>query len=127
MRWLEFCDKYRFHYPIKPSCSDISTFDISLVYPLQQDNVRKVYLAVKDIDFVKSVWVFGSSVTFKCTEYSDLDLCIEMQPYSSNEQCNEVSHAVYSACECNIDILWFDRLCRSDRVYVDIMKGVKIK
>ena len=126
MNWDEYCDKNRFYYPIKTSCEDVTAFDISRVYPLQQDNVKAAYNAIKDFDCIKRVVVFGSSITMKCTEHSDLDLCIELKNPGNVEDMCKVGAAIRDAVDCNVDILWRESLTIESPVLFTIRKGLII-
>ena len=126
MNWEEYYDKNRFLYPVKPSCRNITTFDIGRVYPLQQDNVKTTYDVVKHCCGVKRVIVFGSSITMKCNEQSDLDLCIEMLDPDNHELKNNVANSIRDAVDCDVDILWRENLDNTCPVLVDIRKGLVI-
>lgn len=119
----ELYAKY-YHFPVIVECNEI---EMSRIYPTKQKLILDIHNALKPIEDVISVMLFGSSVTMKCTQHSDTDLAIRLSENSlTHEVRNYVSEIVQEICDWNSDILWFDSLSPSDRVYHDICKGVQI-
>lgn len=52
--------------------------NIEKIHPIQQENVEKILDELKKYDCVSKVIIFGSSVTPRCTYYSDLDIYVEL-------------------------------------------------
>lgn len=52
--------------------------NVNHVHPLQQQRVEDIINAIKEYTEVKSITVFGSSVTYKCNYESDIDIYVEL-------------------------------------------------
>lgn len=114
-----------------PSCPAISK-----IHPFKQKAVDEIYkLSFQYSDIIKTVRVFGSSVTHSCCPWSDLDICIEWlcnvrdeigrSIPKAAEYKNSIVDIVMSSCfspEC--DILNYDDGSRVMRDVVE--KGVII-
>ena len=60
----------RFPVTVKTDCKNIDR-----IYPLKQKQVSEICSRAGQFDIVRKIYVFGSSVTPRCTIDSDLDLC----------------------------------------------------
>lgn len=119
----ELYDNY-YHFPIIVESDEI---DMSRIYPTKQQLALDIHDALKPNKDVISVVLFGSSITMKCTNQSDTDLAVRLVDTSlTHEVRNDVSEIIQEICDWNSDILWFDSLSSSDRIYHDICKGVQI-
>ena len=97
------------------------------IYPTKQKLVASIHDALTPRTEVCSVMLFGSSVSMRCTYDSDTDLAIRLNDsFNTREVRNDISELVQEICEWNADILWFDSLSPSERVYHDICRGVQI-
>lgn len=86
------------------------------VYPLQQRKVRQLLDALRGSDTVKSVTVFGSSVTQRCHQGSDLDVYLELADGDA-----EINVAFDFPCD-----LWTNRTA-NERLKREIeQKGVRV-
>ncbi len=47
------------------------------VHPIMQDRVQKILQIMQKDENVKRIVLFGSSLEFRCSSYSDIDLYIE--------------------------------------------------
>lgn len=113
-----------YHFPIIVKCDEI---DMSRIYPTKQKIALDIHNALKPDKNVVSIMLFGSSVTMKCTQDSDTDLAIRLDDNClTHEVRNDVSEIIQDICDWKSDILWFDSLSQSDRVYHEICKGVQI-
>lgn len=106
---------------------DIPGVEVSRIHPLQQEDVKKVFHALKGEERIKAVVLFGSSVNLRCTIYSDLDFVVQLKPgYINNEVKNDVSEKIQEACNWNADVLWYDRIYTNERLMDSVLKGVQI-
>lgn len=113
---------YRF-----PVVVNHDSIDMSRIYPTKQQLISDIHYALVSKDCILSVMLFGSSTTMKCTEDSDTDLAIRLyDDMYSHDTRNDILETVQDICNWKADILWFDSLSTSDRVYHDICKGVQI-
>ena len=63
----------------------------------------------------------------QCNNDSDIDLAIRLDSgFTDNDTKNDISEVVQEICKWNADIIWYDRISSSDRVYHEICKGVQI-
>ncbi|MCM1287325.1 MAG: nucleotidyltransferase domain-containing protein [Clostridium sp.] len=112
---------------IFPVICEAPDIDIQYVYPLQQRAVCRIHEALKNDNRVIAVVLFGSSVNLRCTKNSDLDLVVRLaDKYINNSVKSEVSETIQEAADWNADVLWFDRIHPTDRIYDSILKGVRI-
>lgn len=118
---------YRFPIIIPDFQNTVPTYDLGRVYPLKQVVVNKVHdILVKD-NRIQSCILFGSSVTNRCHQNSDLDFMIHLKELANLEQNKlDISEMVQEACDWNADILWKDRIHPKDRIMQDILLGVRI-
>jgi len=113
-----------YNFPVIVHCDEIN---MSRIYPTKQKIALDIHNALKSNIHVVSAMLFGSSITMKCTSESDTDLAIRLTDDSlTHEVRNSVSEIIQDICDWKSDILWFDSLSTSDRIYHDICKGVQI-
>lgn len=104
-----------------------SKIDMKRIYPLKQYTVYKLHNTLSSRHEIASIMLFGSSVTMQCNINSDIDLAIRLNSnYLNTDNKNSISEIVQDICNWNADIIWYDRLDKSDRIYHDICKGVQI-
>ena len=116
-------DKYYSFPVIVPD----SRIDMKRVYPLKQPVVYELHNKLSSDQSIASIMLFGSSVTMQCNNDSDLDLAVRLvNDCTNNDIKNSISERIQEICNWNADIIWFDRIDISDRIYHDICKGVQI-
>lgn len=116
-------DKYYTFPVIVPE----SAVEMNRVYPTMQQTVYKLHTELCPDRRITAVMLFGSSVTMQCNNDSDIDLAIRLDlGFTDNDTKNDISEVVQEICKWNADIIWYDRISRSDRVYHEICKGVQI-
>jgi len=91
----------RFPVTVRTDCKNIDR-----IYPLKQRQVSKIYDRAKEHEIVRKIFVFGSSVTPKCTVDSDLDLCIDAD-VSDGMKVYNLQKAIGDACDWNCDMLMY--------------------
>ena len=107
--------------------ADVPKVKMSRIHPLQQKAVKRIHDAIEWDERVAAIVLFGSSVNLRCTIHSDLDLVVRLRPeFVNNETKNEVSEKIQEACGWNADVLWYDRICNSECLMDNVLKGVQI-
>lgn len=97
------------------------------VFPTWQKTVAQIHNVFCDDDRISCIILFGSAVTIRCSQESDIDLMVRLVPESvSVPTKNDVSEILQTLCDWRADILWFDRISREDRIYQSILEGVQI-
>lgn len=135
---MDSCEKAKhikyYKFPIilpssedKYSINESFSFDVARIYPTKQRLVMKIHNYLCSDKRVGSAFLFGSSVTNMCNRDSDTDIAIKLVGGIDIDSAKEeISEKVQEICDWNADILWRDRLDRTDRVLGDILRGVKI-
>ena len=104
-----------------------TAINMQRIYPTKQSLIYTLHEALSLDHRISSIMLFGSSVTMRCTQNSDTDLAIRLKKTCiDNETKNNISEVVQEICNWNADILWYDRIDKTDRIYHDICKGVQI-
>lgn len=104
-----------------------TAINMQRIYPTKQSLIYTLHEALSPDHRISSIMLFGSSVTMRCTQNSDTDLAIRLKKTCiDNETKNNISEVVQEICNWNADILWYDRIDKTDRIYHDICKGVQI-
>lgn len=97
------------------------------IHPLMQRLVHTILDKLTEFD-VRLI-VFGSSVTYDCNSFSDLDIAISSKTLSADDLCKVhwiISDASVGICDC--DVVQYDTLGPNDRLKEEIdTKGVVIK
>lgn len=110
------------HFPV---IAEDDVIDMSRIYPTKQRVIKDMVEQLRGDIRLKSLVLFGSSITIRCNKDSDIDLAIGLKECTEKVK-NEISERVQLACDWGADILWMDRLSSEDRVYQDIMKGLTL-
>ena len=115
--------KYYTFPVVVPDCK----VDMKRVYPLKQSIVYELHNNLSSDGSITSIILFGSSITMQCTKDSDIDLAVRLNADCTNSATkNCLSETIQELCNWNADIIWYDRIDKSDRIYRDICKGVQI-
>lgn len=116
-------DKYYYFPVIVPS----SKVNMKRVYPTKQSLIYTLHNELYADSRITSIVLFGSSITMQCNKDSDTDLAVRLrEDCINNDTKNSVSEIIQEICDWNADIIWYDRIDKSDRIYHDICKGVQI-
>jgi len=116
-------DKY-YTFPVIVPHSKIN---MERVYPTKQSLIYKLNKALSTDEHIASIMLFGSSITMRCRMNSDTDLAIRLNDkFMDNDTKNNVSETIQEICDWKADIIWFDRINKTDKIYHDICKGVQI-
>ena len=101
--------------------------DMRRIFPTKQLFVKKIHERFEDDDRIACIIVFGSAVSNLCNKWSDLDLLVRLKEDAVNlDNKNDISEVIQELCDWNADIIWYDRIDKSDRIYENILKGVQI-
>lgn len=84
-----------------PDATNISV--LSHVNPLAQKKVDAIIRLVRNIPEIKSVVLFGSSITDSYNESSDIDIGVECT--TDNWEFARITLPIYKVVECDIDII----------------------
>lgn len=124
--WEERCELIKYLYPIVDGCGGVP-FDMRKVYPIKQREVKKIYEFLKTQESVEQAYIFGSSISMKCTQRSDTDIGIRLRPeFNYTEIRSYLRSHIHDYCPHDCDILWINDLKPSEKIYENIMKGVQI-
>lgn len=104
-----------------------SPIDLARIYPTKQATAIKLYDILHTDERVVSAMLFGSSVTMHCNKNSDTDVSVRLQEaYINRETKNDISEKILEVCDWKADIIWYDTLSNTERIYKEICKGVQI-
>ena len=116
--------KYRFKF-IQTVDSDFK--DITFIYPAKQPLVNELYKRFRDNEFVDTMYVFGSVTDIRCNVFSDIDIAVRLHPnYNTKEMRNRISELIQDICEWNADVIWVNDLKCDERLYCEIIGGIRI-
>jgi predicted nucleotidyltransferase len=121
--YRRFCDNHIFLFPIIVNTDFVN---INRIFPSKQKIVKSIYDNSDLHNLCKQIIVFGSSITLRCTMYSDLDLAVELLN-DNNESRNKATLILSKLLRgSRYDLIWIDEDIYNERVYEYIQKGVKI-
>lgn len=101
--------------------------DMKRVYPTKQSLIYNLHEQLSSDKRIAAIMLFGSSITMQCNKDSDTDLAVRLNTdFTNDESKNSISEKIQEICNWNADIIWYDRISPSDRIYHDICKGVQI-
>ncbi len=81
------------------------------VHPLMQTRIQKILQELKQDTNIKKIVLFGSSLEFRCSSYSDIDLYIEKENPALPLEKEPV-------LDCELDLVM--NLDRENRLYQEI-------
>ena len=108
-----------------------NTLNMKYIHPLKQKEAYKIVEMAKQHDCIRKIVVFGSSITNRCRETSDLDLWIDCSEASFDSygvftpEADEIIIQVKKITNYNADILFTEQLVGS-LVEKDARDGVCI-
>ncbi len=97
--------------------------DISKINKIKLDSVNKMIKAARKYPFVRRLIIFGSSVTDRCTEESDIDVCMDVGDKTQGLDLFNFHADICKCCDSNCDILNYHRLNGNLKNEID-KKGV---
>ncbi len=100
----------------------VNTSSISKIKRATVENMIKVAQENSDI---RRMIVFGSSVTDRCTESSDIDLCLDIDCDIKSISLYHTLSKMGKLCDFNYDILFYDRVKGHIKEEID-EKGVVV-
>lgn len=101
--------------------------DLKRIYPTKQKVAVDLFELLHPDERVVSAMLFGSSITMRCNAKSDTDISVRLiQEACTREVRNEISERIMEVCDWKADIIWFDSVSASEKIYHDICKGVQI-
>ena len=99
--------------------------DTSRINKIKLDSVNTMIRAARKYPFVKRLIIFGSSVTDRCTEESDIDVCMDVGNKTQGLDLFNFHADLCKSCDFNCDILNYYRLKGNLKNEID-NKGVVV-
>jgi len=102
---------------------------LTYIHPLNQKKIAKIYNSIKDIQNIKRVIIFGSSVNIRCNKNSDIDIYIDLKDKNASRDIkNNISDLIQKSNDYNesIDIIWSGSIDEKTEMYKNIMNGIII-
>lgn len=95
-------------------------------FPTMQTDILRLLQCVENKEIeIKSLTIFGSSLTFDCGCGSDIDIYIEMD--STEDDFYKTSKYIKSILKNDVDILWNGNIRSNSLIYDEIKrKGYRI-
>ncbi len=113
--------------PIFKTIYEVDGVDMRRVFPTKQRQVRDIHNEFKSDKRISSIMVFGSAVSDRCHQGSDIDILVRLKDECVDvKNKNDISEMIQNICDWNADVLWFDRIEETDRIYKKILEGVQI-
>ena len=116
-------DKNRTFYVLKTSFNQV--MNINKIHPLKQEKVYSLIKNLVNMDFVKRIWIFGSSTNNSCNINSDIDVWVEL----ANDQFSKDDNVVCmiqknfaKSLGSNFDIVFLNDLDQTKQIYSNILK-----
>lgn len=100
-------------------------FDLSNINSIKRNQVSKCVKAIAKYNFIKRLIIFGSSVTDKCTNDSDIDICVDIIGETKGLHTYQMNVDLSKACEHKCDILTYNKLQKKMKEEID-NKGVVV-
>lgn len=107
--------------------------NIAKVNPIKQMVIDRLYNYCEVDNSINKVIIFGSAITDRCKFSSDIDICVDWNMQSTNEDGCYTMPVVKSlkgiqhTCNCEIDIIPFDQLdTQYTKIKNNVLKGVTI-
>lgn len=118
----------RYIFPEVPLKGQIIWERVREIHPLKQKQANAVYQYFLRAKEIKQIIFFGSSLCMRCNIHSDLDMCVELEKEFCNiDAKSRVSEDLQNICDWNADILWYDTVKKTDRIYHTLKEGLKIE
>lgn len=83
--------------------------NLDMINKLKINQVEKCIEAVKNYPKIKRLIIFGSSVTDKCDEESDLDICFDVTGSTKGVEMYHLLKDIGKACDYNYDYLTYSK------------------
>lgn len=99
--------------------------DTSKINKIKRDCVNEMVKAARKYPFVKRLIIFGSSVTDRCTEESDIDVCMDVGDKTQGLDLFNFHADICKSCDFNCDVLNYYRLKGDIKNEID-NKGVVV-
>ncbi len=99
--------------------------DVSKVNRLKLDSVKQMIAVAQKYPFVKRLIIFGSAVTDRCTDESDIDVCADVELQEKGLNLHNLHVDLCKTCDANCDILIYERLKGKIKDVIDT-KGVTV-
>lgn len=84
--------------------------DVSKVNKLKLGSVNEMINAARKYPFVRRLIIFGSSITDRCTEESDIDVCMDVGDKTQGLDLFKFHADLCKSCDFNCDVFNYCRL-----------------
>jgi Predicted nucleotidyltransferases len=84
--------------------------NLDKIHILKRKLVYEICKTAASSDIVKRIIVFGSAITDKCTEDSDVDICVDIDCDDKDMRLYTLYINISKTCEYNCDILNYRKL-----------------
>lgn len=99
--------------------------NLEKVSGIKRKQVMECVDIVSKYPIIKKMIIFGSSVSDRCTEQSDVDICFDIDGSTRGIELYSLSRDVRKACEYKCDILTYGKLKGRVKDEID-SKGVTV-
>ncbi|MBR5944628.1 MAG: nucleotidyltransferase domain-containing protein [Lachnospiraceae bacterium] len=116
-------DKDRTFYVLKPAFNHVQ--NINKIHPLKQEKVYSLVNSLEELDFLKRVWIFGSSTNNCCNIRSDIDVLVELTNpdyFTNDDIICKIQKAFYKSLGSNFDVVYLNNLDISKQFFINVMK-----
>ncbi|MBR1599862.1 MAG: nucleotidyltransferase domain-containing protein [Lachnospiraceae bacterium] len=110
---------------------DSDIYNLQYIHPIKQKLVDRIVRYAKKDSNIERIIVFGSAITNRCHERSDLDICIKWLMASHDEdgvfvrETQQVMRYISLESHGNCDVFAYDYI-DSPELKADIDKGVVV-
>lgn len=107
----------RYAFPLVKSLSDER---FRVFYPTKQLHIAAICKALERLPV--TVVIFGSSLTGKCRNDSDIDICISTD---DDDNYNRACRLIVRSTDNDVDIIRWENICNSKFNY-EVLRGIVI-
>ena len=99
---------------------------LKYIFPSMQKEVQKVIDAIKSIDCIQRIIIFGSAVTLNCGMRSDLDIAVDAPGITDEDEFLRIIRPIKKAVDVETDIIHYNSI-QSELLLNEInTKGVDV-
>ena len=103
--------------------------NLDKINPIKRDELRAILSDPEVVKYFSSIRIFGSAVTDRCTEKSDIDFFVTLKPEYENKKDSNASYiALKLATVSDCDILYAheQREETNPQLYRAMINGVEV-
>lgn len=104
-----------------PKIVENTNYEYQRIHPLKQKQVNNIYNIISKNKKIEKIIIFGSSVSIRCNQKSDMDLAILLKDeYFNKDSKNEISEIIQDATNYDSDIVWLNTIDQTSQLYKNI-------